>query len=269
MNEKEILEQLNKFQQIKPDAAWKKSNREILLSQISNSSQPVEYSWFENFRIQLHALTSVSQPAMAVVLIMLFIISGGTFGIRASRDTKPGDSLYIAKRVSEKAQLAVAFDQNKKMELGREFAGNRVEELSQVLAGKNTQMTEADRQELSKLVDNLKKDIINVKSQDGQNQTTSEDNVLEEDNNIVFTAGAGKDAQGLQVSDAPVVNNSEASTTAKTTDNDPQAILQQAKELLQQSDYDAAISKLDEATKIVSGDNGEVKGETASSTDTQ
>ena len=48
--------------------------------------------------------------------------------------TKPGDSLYIAKIVSEKTQYALTFDDKSKAQLGLQFATNRVEEMNKVLA---------------------------------------------------------------------------------------------------------------------------------------
>lgn len=268
MNEKEILNQLNKFQDVKPDAVWKKSNRDILLSQISNSqSTNVEFSWLQNFRMQMQALTNLSQPAMAVIMIMLFIVSGGTYGLRASRDTKPGDSLYIAKIISEKAQLAVAFDQDRKMKLGMQFVDNRADELSQVLANKTSEeMTEAEKQEVNELVNNLKQQIINVKDQAGKSQVAVVPENTEEvidDEGKVFSANAGRTENGIQLSESPA----QATSSAPIIETDPNTILQQARELLNQSNYDAAISKLEEAGNAVNAESGEVKGEEASSTE--
>ena len=265
MNEKEILNQLNKFQNVKPDDAWKKSNRDILLSQISNSqSTNVEFSWLQNFRMQMQALTNLSQPAMAVVLIMLFIVSGGTFGLRASKDTKPGDSLYIAKIISEKAQLAVAFDQEKKMKLGMQFVGNRADELSQVLANKTSEeMTEAEKQEVNELVNNLKQEIKNVARQAEKNQTVAIIEEPVEDEGMVYTAGSGRTENGVQVSENP---QAVASSSTPVVETNPSTILQQARELLNQADYNAAISKLEEAGNAVNAESGEVKGAEASST---
>jgi len=274
MNEKEILGQLNKFQDVKPDDAWKKSNREILLSQISNSqSTNVEFSWAQTFRIHMQALTNMSQPAMAVVLIMLFIVSGGTLGLRASQGTKPGDSLYIAKIISEKAQLAMAFNDESKVKLGIAFAGNRADELTQVLASKDDQpMSVSDKQEVSSLVDSLKQQIINVKSQAEKIQpATSEVAVkpTEDDGGKIFAAGAGKMVNGLQVSEkVNIPAATKATGTPVVKEADTKTILEQAKEYLKQENYDAAISKLEEAGKVINIDGGgAAKSDGASTTD--
>lgn len=267
MREKEILKQLNKFQNVNPDADWKKSNRELLLSQISNSqTKDVDFSWFNNFKIQLQALNSTYQPAMAVVLIAIFIVSGGTFGFRASQDTKPGDSLYIAKRISEKTQLAFTFDEEKKKQLGIEFMGNRMEELSQVLASADAP---SQRAEVVKTLDSLKKEVSNVKSSNPVVQTVETEEV-DDTEGMVFTANSDKEDKGVQISDSPVaINKEDATSTEEVVKTSPENILKQAKELLEQEDYDGVISKLEEAGKQIADNDGEVKGveETASSTE--
>ncbi len=279
MREKEILRQLNKFQNVAPDESWKKSNRELLLSQISNSqAQDVEIGWLNNLKIQLQAFNSAYQPAVAVVLILAFIVSGGTFGLKASQDTKPGDSLYIAKRISEKTQLAFTFNEEKKKQLGIEFMGNRMDELSQVLASAEA---ESQKDEMVQTIDDLKREVSNVKNtslavkpaEENSEVIEGEEEIVEESNeegSMVFTANSNKDEKGIQIS-ASSVSEEKATTTTELMEEAPEEMLKQARELLENEDYDGVISKLEEVGISISPEEGEVKGVieevTASSTE--
>jgi hypothetical protein len=275
MKEKEILRQLNKFQNVAPDDSWKKSNRELLLSQISNSqAQDVEIGWLNSLKIQLQAFNSAYQPAVAVVLILAFIVSGGTFGLKASQDTKPGDSLYIAKRISEKTQLAFTFNEEKKKQLGIEFMGNRMDELSQVLASADA---ESQKDEMVKTIDNLKREVSNAKNTnlavkpEEESEEVVEEEQQEEEGGMVFTANSNKDEKGIQISESSVPED-KASSTEEIMEEEPEDMLKQAKELLEKEDYDGVILKLEEVGSSIAPEDGEVKGvseeaETASSTE--
>ena len=158
---KELLSQLNKLQNIKPSSDWKKSNREILFNQISRGYSSDEVRKFDIFKnILPHNMFSRAfQPVFAAVLIVLVVVGGGIASLNASRGTKPGDSLYIAKIISEKAQLVVTFDHKEKAKLGVEFASNRAREISEIIAE-----SDKDREKkIEKLTENFKKEISAVK----------------------------------------------------------------------------------------------------------
>ena len=140
MKEKDLLIQLKKLKGVRPDREWKKTNRELLYSQISaQADDNVKIGWFKSLERQLSiAFLRVSQPAMTVLLIIIFIFGGSVLSLRAARNTTPGDSMYIAKILSEKTQYALTFNEKSKAKLGLEFAGNRVKEINKVLAQTET-----------------------------------------------------------------------------------------------------------------------------------
>ena len=310
MPDKELLQKLNRLNCIKADSGWKKKSREILMSQISGSdfkkesevsdtgiAQALSFSW----------LRRVTQPTMAAFLIVIFILGSGVISLRAARDTKPGDSFYIAKILNEKAHQVFTFNKEEKARLGLEFAGNRAEELTQVLAEPGN----GDKEEkVEKLVNNFKKEISAAKiriekiySKTQAKESFEEEIIIEEaveeEDTQVFSANAVKDENGIQISEQePAVSEEEAveepeepeaealsSTTpelaevASSTEGeaveavdvsylDPQSLLDEAAELLDNKDYDATISKLEEAGEVISQvDTGDVKGDFATSSD--
>jgi len=78
-------------------------------------------------------LADFIKPVWAMSLICVLILVIGVGGVYESKNSKPGDSLYIAKIISEQAQLAMTFNDKDKARLGLEFATNRAKEITQVL----------------------------------------------------------------------------------------------------------------------------------------
>jgi hypothetical protein len=162
ITEKELIEQLNKInKEIRLPLDWKKENREILKSQIAATSEEKTKVFFGWAKF-INRFKCVSQPVVAVFLISLFVLGGCVAGLQAAKDAKPGDSLYIAKIINEKAQLALTFDEQKKAELGIKFATNRIEELKQVLA--EPEAGEEKEARVEKLVNDFKKEIKDAKT---------------------------------------------------------------------------------------------------------
>ncbi len=286
MNEKELLKELNNLKNIKPDNNWKQESRDVLLSQISAGDSLSELGGGK-FTISYYFRNFFHQPVLVVSAILLIVLGGGIFSVGASRDTKPGDSLYIAKIISEKAQLAITFNEKNKAKLGIEFAGNRAKEIAQVLAEEGN----GDRQvKVEKLAHNFKKEIsaaktrlknIKVIKDDNGAEDGSEDAQAEaqeqkqeqEDDAQVFSANLGKEDRGVQVYDPSAGNsNTEPETSAaaddltdaapeNSTDDDSNNVEQtivEAEELFAQKDYGGASDKLEEANAIIdeSGESG-------------
>ncbi|RLC36908.1 hypothetical protein DRH27_04535, partial [Candidatus Falkowbacteria bacterium] len=212
MADKEILKKLNSLNCIKADSGWKKKSREILLSQITGgdfNKEPEEFHVGLAQVLSFSWLRRVSQPIMAVFLIVIFILGSGIISLRAARNTKPGDSFYIAKIFNEKAHQVFTFNEEEKARLGLEFAGNRAEELSQVLVEPGN----GDKEEkVEKLVNNFKKEIsvaktriekINFKAKSeeepAEEMAEATGPAAEEDDLRVFSANADKDENGIQI----------------------------------------------------------------------
>ncbi len=215
MTEKELIGQLNSInKEIRLSLDWKKENREILKSQIAATSEKKTGTFF-GWTEFVSRLKRVSQPMVAVFLISLFILGGCVASLQAAKDAKPGDSLYIAKIINEKAQLVLTFDEQKKAELGIKFAANRIEELKQVLAEPAAEEEKAARVE--KLVNDFKKEIKEAKTriakisgqenlppktkQEESQDTEKEDKAAAEEDFQVFSANLSRDNKGIRTSE--------------------------------------------------------------------
>lgn len=212
MNEKELIDNLNNLKSIQPNPNWKKADRNLMMNQISSTTTDKARGWYLAFKLPLTYMRQMSQPVMAAFLIFGFLLAGSVASLQASRNSIPGDSLYIAKIVSEKTQQVLTFDKKEKVRLGLSFASKRAKELDQVLA---TEEVEGDKVE--QLVFNFKKEITAARTRiekikEEKNEidlpeTTPADGEEAGDSQpasgegTMFTANLEKDEQGIQISD--------------------------------------------------------------------
>ncbi|MDP2709139.1 MAG: DUF5667 domain-containing protein [bacterium] len=299
MNDKNLLKKLNSLKEIKPDDNWKKDYREILYSQISagntdNTAKSTLGVILENL-MPSKILADLARPAWAMALVCVFILIAGIGGVYATKNSRPGDSLYIAKIISEKAQLAVIFDEKNKAKLSLEFATNRAKEITQMLkdSGPEDGGDEARKDKLEKLSVDFKKEINQAKDNLASIMAppVSPEGIEEsqggEEEPQVFGANLEKDDQGMEISESagpssageadpdiiePLPENKVSANASSTPETAADKILEEAEKMFDQKDYDGALDKLDQVNKIVNeapaGGAGEVKGasETASTT---
>ncbi len=283
MKEKDLLKKLGQLKSIAPDSGWKASCREILYSQMTgqnlNQLESARFSW-RMFWGDLIPNVNVKLPQAVWIIILTIAImsSGGLASVYAARDTKPGDSLYIAKIISEKTKLVLTFDDKEKAKLNLEFAANRAKESAQVLE-ENTSAEKKDAK-LQELTKNFKDELNQAKNKLGK----INENKIESDNQV-FGANLGKDDQRMEIfeptKDAKETetNQTEAadkatSTTESLAENAPLTagkILEQAEILFDQKNYNQSIDKLNQVNEIINqadDDKGEVKGTSESATST-
>ncbi|MDO8592346.1 MAG: DUF5667 domain-containing protein [bacterium] len=296
MNDQELIKKLNNLKQIAPDGNWKKSYREILYSQISvglpaNQARSNFGIVWENL-VPRQILLNLAKPVWLMSLASVLILVAGLGGVYASKNSKPGDSLYIAKIISEKAQFAMAFNEKDKVKLGVGFAANRAKEITQVLK-EAAQTDKTDNDKLATLARSFKKEISQVKNRLTIIKTAERtaNSQADEDDFKVFGADSGKNNQRLEIAEpvqpAPagpaesagkatasesIIGNqagANATSTPEKTSPADQA-LDEAEKLFDEKNYNGTIDKLEQAKQIIDQtENGQVKGasETATSTE--
>ncbi|MBA3047307.1 hypothetical protein KKC83_01480 [Patescibacteria group bacterium] len=273
MSEKDLLLQLNKLKDIKPSFDWKNSNREILFNQITRGHAEEEISKFDIFKNMLphNMFSRALQPVLAVVLIVLIVASGGVISLNAARDTNPGDSLYIAKIISEKAQIAITFNDKGKAKLGVEFASNRALEITRVIA----ESEKNKEKQVEKLTKDFKKEISAVKARlvkiDSAKDNSAKENKeaaeTQDDDLQVFSANLEKSDQGMEIYDSAGNLLSAEEESAAVEDlvvagpSNLDDILTEAEKLFDEQDYSGTLNKLSEANDMM--DQEDVSDETA------
>lgn len=297
MNEKELLKKLKNLKIVKPAKEWKEKSRDILLNQIYQGEPAAPASSFyilsnaiKDF-LPLGFLRKISQPVWAVVFILLFAVSGGAASLLAARGTKPGDSFYIAKVVSEKTRYTFTFGDKEKAKLAVEFATNRTKEITQILEEENGEK----EKKVEKLSSNFKREISVAKKKLGKIGISLD----KEEEVKVFGANLEKDNVGLQVAeqvaetasgDNPACLASQceaggsevaeekikepalATSTAVSTDGDIKIkdVFSEAEKLFDEKNYNATLDKLAEVNRAIDKEAAgeEANGENGSATTT-
>ena len=279
MTNQDLIAKLNSLKKISPDQNWLKDNRELLLSQISNSGAeklPVWRLVLIDFSSTLKAL---SQPAYALGVFVLLLLTGSFFSQQMLAKTKPNDSLYIARILSEKVKLNTTFDGATRDRLAVQFATGHAQDISAMLADPEFN-TEANKDQVAKLNDNFQAEINTVKDRISRLpapvKTPTPAAVINNDSQIII-ADNSKDEQGIQLSEkkgeATTLNLSVPTSTltiGTSTENTlalPEAsstlkneivpsvaadkIVDEAVKLFIQKDYTKASDKLKEVDAII------------------
>ncbi len=273
MNDKELFKKLNNLKTIKPADDWKKNNREILYSQISAGydvcapESNLKTIW--KSIMPREVLMNMARPVWVSSLASILILIIGVGGVYTSKNSKPGDSLYIAKIISEKAQMAITFNEKDKAKLGLEFATSRAKEMAQVLE-QPEKSGDGHNKKVEQLSQNFKKEISQVKNRLTTIHSSEIQNKKEEEPEV-FGANLGKNGQRMEI--AEQAESVASTTTENIQPADGQAadkVLEEAEKLFDAKNYGGTIDKIEEAKQIMNKniENGEVRGviETASST---
>jgi hypothetical protein len=135
------------------------------------------------------------------------VIGGGIFGVQASNYSNPGDSLYIAKIISNKAKLAITFDEEKKTKMRIRFASDHAKDITKFLAESDPKEENKETEKLSKnfkeQIDSVKtklKEIKVVKKDEGEERREVAEENVPVDDEAVFGANLGKEEKGVQIS---------------------------------------------------------------------
>jgi len=197
MNNKDLIAKLNNLKNISPDSAWLAGNRELLLSQISNSGAQ-KLSFWQVLGIDLaSAFTAAAQPAYATAAFVVVLLVGTLVSAEFLSGTKPNDSLYIARIISEQVKLTTTFNTDARDRLAGQFAASHAQDISAVLANPEFN-TEDNKDEVAALSDSFNKEMNTVKdritrlavSAKGRSDAAAE---------LLTIADSAKDQSGIQL----------------------------------------------------------------------
>jgi len=276
MTENNLLKQLKSLKKIKPEDSWLKSNREILLAQIANSGAQELSAWKRLIIDTRSFMSTVSKPAISFASLLLVLVGASAFSHLAFSKTKPNDSLYIARIISEKAKLTTVFNEEEREKMEVRFATNHAEDITEVLASKV--LDENNQDQLAKLNETFNKEINTVRTRIvALNNKVAEPvaadivapDKVNADEDTLMTATSEKDDLGVQlnvnaVADLePVLSDVATDTPEKiepevVTEEAPvleskgaEEILDEAQSLFDNKEYDSALNKLKEVKELM------------------
>ncbi len=283
MTDKDLIAKLNSLKNINPDQNWLMSNRELLLSQISNSGAR-ELSTWKIFVINFNSFAkAASRPAYALGAFVFILVTASLFSHQVFSSAKPNDSLYIARIISEKAKLNTVFNSDERNKLAVQFATEHAQDISAVLADPQFN-NDSNKDQVAKLNASFNKEIDTVKTRISYLSPKSETNNNTEVSatGTVSMANSLKDKDGvelfedknLQTSTTPAVKatsvlimpagllaSSSTSSPIEKVETNQEAetkkaasadiILDEAKQLFDNKDYNKAADKLKEVDAII------------------
>lgn len=277
MTDRELIKKLNSLKNVGPDSAWMSSNRDILLSQISNSGAR-ELSTWKMFVINFNSFVKVAaQPAYALGMFLLVLVGGGLFSHQVFNSAKPNDSLYIARIISEQARLTTVFNSDDRNKLAAKFSLEHARDISTVLADPSFN-NEENKDQVAKLSESFSKEIENVKTRisylSPKTETVQpEIESITPEEGVVSMAGNDKDSKGLQIAEkqpvkeVPVLLSTtsieepeiQLSNIASATPGEissssvviTSSILDEAQQLTNSKDYQKASEKLQEVSELI------------------
>ncbi len=246
MNDHFVSQQLKKLRQITPNADWVSQQRQVIMAQVYHGQQPVSLAFSRWSDLWLSFKYAFSQPGVVVSAILATVLlGGGTTSYLVGRQAKPGDSLYIAKQLSERAQLlAVSFDRAEQNKLKLALASQRVSEMAAVDQQADQQQAAAISREFKQTVSDVKDRLAQAENQAATAALVKASQPKATINKVddTFSAATGKDKTGRLEISQPL--------TAAATKT-PSQIIEEAEELFDKQDYSAAIDKLEAASQLM------------------
>ena len=267
MTEKEIFIQLKSLKSITLSKEMKDNNREVLLSQISNTFVKTEnpVKSFSNIK---NVFSFIYKPALTVAGIFVFLVgflflSSGLFS-----KTKPNNSFYVARILSEKARLNTTFNEDERDALSLQFASNHAQDIATVLMDPEFN-TEENKKAVEKLNASFENEMNKVQSKINKNiESTSEDVVISssdliEENGTEIYINDNNEENISNNEVVPEVSSSsdlnvdaleeEINDSYKNLDNieNGQKMLDEIRTLFNEGNYSEVIEKLNDLKKIV------------------
>lgn len=278
MTDKQLLQQLKSLKNIALDCSIKDKNKDVLLSQISNTfiknDKPVINHLF-NFK---NVFSVMSQPILVVAGVFVFLIGSLTLGSGLYANSKPNDSLYIARVISEKARLNTTFSQSQRDALAVKFASDHAKDIATILM--DPEFNSEDNQvQVEKLNNSFQNEISKVKTRMEKNDVLTDSANNNEE--LVYSASGLQDGDRLEISmpEQETVKTNEGESLVKNTSSDPivnsssttqdletkidssveklneikdgQKIIAEIEQLFSEKKYEEVITKLSEVEKII------------------
>ena len=217
-----------------------------MYTQISNSGA-TDLSVWSSFIINLKSvLTTASAPAIALASLVVLVFASSSYTHLLLAQTKPNQSLYIAREISEKAKLTTILNTEEREQMAGKFAANNAQDIAAVLSDPNFN----NEQQIAALSSKFNEEIKTVQKTVAKVDRTAVQKVntpaatTTNNNDDVFTASDGKDATGLSISGTGALNTNTASSVSSTT-----KLVEEAQNLFNEKKYKEASEILNQLVK--------------------
>jgi len=166
MNKKrELLKKLHNLRnEIKPDLAWQKTNREILISQIKAQTN-AEFA-FSNKLLFKNLFIAAYKPIGSLILIIGILFGAWIASVGATKNSLPGDFLYGFKLTTERMQVNLTLNDEKRTTLEMAFAERRLDEIKKTVekdgSAKNKKNIQVTLKKFQESINNVKSNLAKL-----------------------------------------------------------------------------------------------------------
>ena len=170
MKNQNLIIKLKSLNSVEPDKKFLKDNRELLLSQIENSGVE-KISTFDRVLLTSENLARLfSRPVFAFGIFVLVLFGANFVSSSVLEKSKPNDSLYVARVISERVKVNTTINQEAREKLAINYALRHAEDIASILSDE-----EFNNEENSDQVAKLSNDFINEvnKVESGLNRLSS------------------------------------------------------------------------------------------------
>jgi hypothetical protein len=253
MTEKELFTQLKSLKSIALSPEDKQNNRDVLFSQISNTFVETKSSnkFWANTK---NVFSFIYRPALTVAGVFVFLTGVLFLGSNLFEKTKPTNSFYVARILSEKARLNTTFNETERDALSLEFASNHAQDIATVLMDPEFN-TEENKNEVEKLHASFENEISKVQTQIDKTANTikstasaepdvalSSDGLVETNGTEIYTGETNNNSEDVN----PISEvNTETPTEATSSDLNVEALAEQIK------DSSADLAKIENGQKVL------------------
>lgn len=257
MTNSELIAKLKTLQNVNPDESFLKSNRDLLLSQISNSGAEEMGAW-KKFFITFENLAKVSsRPAFALGVFVFTLLGAGLFSQKMLQNSKPNDSLYIARVMSERLRVSTTFDSAEREKLAGQYAIKRAEDIAVILSDEDFNKEE-NQDQVARLSSEFKSEVEKAKTSLSRLPIKTETAApaiaqgTSSEVDALIIAENNKDENGIEIY-APEVVTEEKDSPASTTLEvlNPVQKIDEITTLIDNKDFVKAQEKLNEIKEII------------------
>lgn len=291
MKNSDLILKLKNLKNVNPDEKFLENNRALLLSQISNSGED-SISGFDKVLMTSQNLARLfSKPVFALGAFVLVLFGANFVSNNVLAQSKPNDSLYIARIISEKVKVNTTFNEDAREKLALSYALRHAEDIASILSDAEFNVEE-NHDQVAKLSNSFIQEVNQVELSLNRLSANSKVRAAVETEADVDTevesmiiADNSKEANGIEIairedieseviiasvkdekastSKTIVTEKSEASSSEEnliaSTSTEVEAVVSidpisktsEAKELAGKKDYNAALDKLNEAVELI------------------
>lgn len=269
MKNNDLIIKLKKLQSFQPDEKFLKDNRELLLSQISNTGNEEITAWEKVLITSENLFRLFSRPVFATGVFVLALLSAVGLSQGYLEKSKPNDSLYLARVISEQVKVKTTFDAKEREKLAINFALRHAEDLATILSDEQFSSNEDNMDQIAKYSDSFMTEVNKVESRltrlnTSASLSSSSNNVEVENVETIeaplLIADDSKKDEGLEIfineeeeseSDMSATSTEDLATSSAENLEDKEMIIetQSVKELVEKKDFSGAVNKLNEAVE--------------------